>query len=313
VLASLKWLGVDNKVGEKTKMMTEQELTKEFKDVVEQLKNSVKDTRDCVERVKAVGRKYGLPKELVDRVIHDVLKKQGFSSRNIRHIIHGRPSRAKTAKGNQGPKKKFRISELPPAEVEMGEDDGVINEQSIGVGIVHMNHQQGVFGKNDDCTTITGIFKCSRRTEYIDFDKLQVKVDKIFEIGRNEGMTDMEIGKYVRRKMLEAGYSYTAIARVIPQTAKQQGHKSLTKKKTLEKPESLKMGEDDGVINQQSIQQFAELPMETIKKDVYAMDITSLRRLLLEAVEEIKEYEKIIDMNTERFQFFDNKRKIEEE
>jgi hypothetical protein len=180
-------------VGEKTKMMTEQELPKEFKDVVEQLKNSIKDTRDCVERVRAVGRKYGLPKELVDRVIHDVLKKQGFSSRNIRHIIHGRPSRAKTAK--------------------------------------------------------------------------------------------------------------------------QQGHKSLQKEKTF--PSAIEMGEEDGIINQQSIDQFAELPMENIKKDVYVMDITSLRRLLLEAVEEIKEYEKIIDMNTERFQFFarqqaQDRRRIEE-
>jgi phage shock protein A len=82
-------------------------------------------------------------------------------------------------------------------------------------------------------------------------------------------------------------------------------------------PPAIEMGEDDGVINQQSIDQFVELPMETIKKDVYAMDITSLRRLLLEAVQEIKEYEKTIDIHTERFQFFaqeqeKDRRKIEE-
>jgi hypothetical protein len=84
-----------------------------------------------------------------------------------------------------------------------------------------------------------------------------------------------------------------------------------------ELPPAIEMGEDDGVINQQSIDQFAELPMETIKKDVYAMDITSLRRLLLEAVQEIKEYEKINDMTTERLQYFareqeKDRRRIEE-
>lgn len=54
-----------------------------------------------------------------------------------------------------------------------------------------------------------------------DFGKLETKVDAIFEQGRKEGFSEMEIGGLVRSKM-EAHYSDRTIRRVLPDSAKQQ-------------------------------------------------------------------------------------------
>jgi hypothetical protein len=54
-----------------------------------------------------------------------------------------------------------------------------------------------------------------------DFGKLQSKVDAVFEQGRKEGFSDMEIGEFVRYKMKEHHTDRT-IRAVLPNTAKHQ-------------------------------------------------------------------------------------------
>jgi hypothetical protein len=44
-------------------------ITKRIQRCKEELKNSAKNTKEKVDKVKAVGRKYGLPKELVNDFI----------------------------------------------------------------------------------------------------------------------------------------------------------------------------------------------------------------------------------------------------
>ena len=53
----------------------------------------------------------------------------------------------------------------------------------------------------------------------VDFEKLQPKVDRVFEIGKLEGLDDKEIGSMVRNKMKEH-YSERTIRKVLPDTAK---------------------------------------------------------------------------------------------
>jgi hypothetical protein len=54
-----------------------------------------------------------------------------------------------------------------------------------------------------------------------DFDKLQPKIDAVFQQGRKEGFDDMEIGELVRSQMKEH-YSDRTIRRVLPEAAKQK-------------------------------------------------------------------------------------------
>ena len=64
-------------------------LPKEFLDALEELKLSAKNTKEKVDKVKAVGKKYDIPKELVDDQITRVLKAQGFSRWTIKRQING--------------------------------------------------------------------------------------------------------------------------------------------------------------------------------------------------------------------------------
>lgn len=54
-----------------------------------------------------------------------------------------------------------------------------------------------------------------------DFEKLQPKIDRIFEQGRKDGLKDMEIGLLIRQKM-KVCYSANTITRVLPTTARQK-------------------------------------------------------------------------------------------
>lgn len=65
----------------------------------------------------------------------------------------------------------------------------------------------------------------------LDFDKLQPKVDKVFEIGRAEGYPDKEIGSMIRQRMKE-GYSAMSIWRVFenyPEARQKQNRKKVNK------------------------------------------------------------------------------------
>jgi hypothetical protein len=66
----------------------------------------------------------------------------------------------------------------------------------------------------------------------LDFDKLQPKVDKVFEIGRKDGLNDKEIGDHVRSIMREH-YSQRSIQNVFakyPQAKQQQNHPNRNQK-----------------------------------------------------------------------------------
>lgn len=52
-----------------------------------------------------------------------------------------------------------------------------------------------------------------------DFEKLQSKIDRIFQVGRQEGLKDMDIGNLVRERM-EQHYSQATIRNVLPESAK---------------------------------------------------------------------------------------------
>lgn len=61
----------------------------------------------------------------------------------------------------------------------------------------------------------------------LDFEKLQPRVDRVFTVGREEGMSDKEIGKEVRKKM-KGEYNRQTIWRVFenyPDAKQQQNHK----------------------------------------------------------------------------------------
>ena len=64
-------------------------LPKEFLDALEELKLSAKNTKEKVDKVKAIGKKYDIPKELVDDEIARVLKAQGFTRWTIKRQING--------------------------------------------------------------------------------------------------------------------------------------------------------------------------------------------------------------------------------
>lgn len=64
-----------------------------------------------------------------------------------------------------------------------------------------------------------------------EFEKLQTKVDRVFEIGRAEGFTDKQIGKLVRMKMKEH-YSQRTIQNVFeqyPDAKQKQIHRKVAK------------------------------------------------------------------------------------
>jgi hypothetical protein len=69
-----------------------------------------------------------------------------------------------------------------------------------------------------------------------DFDKLQPKVDAVFEQGRKEGFCDMEIGDFVRSNM-KVNYSLRTIQRVLPDTAKHIEHTG--NHKTSDEPDKM--------------------------------------------------------------------------
>lgn len=69
-----------------------------------------------------------------------------------------------------------------------------------------------------------------------DFEKLQPKVDRVFAIGRQEGLSDKEIGKLVRGKM-KGHYGSATIWRVFedyPEARQKQNHKKVFKMKTFD-------------------------------------------------------------------------------
>jgi hypothetical protein len=73
----------------------------------------------------------------------------------------------------------------------------------------------------------------------IDFDKLQPKVDRVFEIGRLEGLNDKQIGKFVRKKMKEH-YSIRTITNVFeeyPEAKQKQNHKKVETISTFDEEE----------------------------------------------------------------------------
>ncbi|MPZ06622.1 MAG: hypothetical protein GEU26_09440 [Nitrososphaeraceae archaeon] len=61
-----------------------------------------------------------------------------------------------------------------------------------------------------------------------DFGKLKPKIDAVFEQGRKEGLTDMEIGSMIRTE-LRKHYSERTIQRILPETAKHTEHTSRRK------------------------------------------------------------------------------------
>jgi hypothetical protein len=79
----------------------------------------------------------------------------------------------------------------------------------------------------------------------IDFEKLQSKVDKVFDLGRKEGLDDMKIGSLVRKKMKEE-YSQRTIQRVLPETAKRDYNMNKNKNDTVtNEQESDKMSDSE--------------------------------------------------------------------
>jgi hypothetical protein len=52
------------------------------------------------------------------------------------------------------------------------------------------------------------------------FQKTASAIDEAFEIGREEGFTDMEIGNMIRKEMRSVGYNSRTIRRALPSTAK---------------------------------------------------------------------------------------------
>lgn len=90
--------------------------------------------------------------------------------------------------------------------------------------VILLNFQQSNTGA---MTTQIQKQKPSKKLEQLladlgpDFSKLETKKDAIFEQGRKEGFSNMEIGDLVRSKMKEH-YSDRTIRRLLPDTAKQQ-------------------------------------------------------------------------------------------
>lgn len=70
----------------------------------------------------------------------------------------------------------------------------------------------------------------------LDFDKLQPRVDKVFAIGREEGLKDKVIGKVIRAKMKEH-YSQQTIQNVFenyPDAKQKQKHKKVKESVTFD-------------------------------------------------------------------------------
>jgi len=81
----------------------------------------------------------------------------------------------------------------------------------------------------------------------IDFEKLQPKVDRVFTIGRGEGLSDKEIGKLVREKMKEH-YTMRTVQNVFatyPDAKQQQIHKKAEKTSTFHEDDKNEDEEDD--------------------------------------------------------------------
>jgi len=164
----------------------------------------------------------------------------------------------------------------------------------------------------------------------LDFDKLQPKVDKVFEIGRKDGLNDKEIGDHVRSIMREH-YSQQTIQNVFAKypEAKQQGHtnehKKLTKSvnisakepKTKTKDKFSKQAlpstttkesepeETEQIVFQDNLESLMSLPK--YETDIDTMDLINCRRLLKDAIKGYRAAkEQIRALNSDREQYIKN-------
>jgi hypothetical protein len=86
-----------------------------------------------------------------------------------------------------------------------------------------------------------------------DFEKLQPKVDRVFTIGREEGFSDKQIGKLVRKKM-KGQYGHDTIWRVFedyPEARQKQNHKKVPKTRTFDEGICPKCGKP---LNEQALE-----------------------------------------------------------
>jgi hypothetical protein len=95
-----------------------------------------------------------------------------------------------------------------------------------------------------------------------DFGKLETKKDAIFEQGRKEGFSDMEIGDLVRSKMKEH-YSDRTIRRLLPDTAKQQQDHSKQKADKMSASERPPINLDDKDVKVEPVIETQEEPVTT--------------------------------------------------
>jgi len=95
-----------------------------------------------------------------------------------------------------------------------------------------------------------------------DFGKLETKIDVIFEQGRKEGFSDMEIGDLVRSKMKEH-YSDRTIRRLLPDTAKQQQDHSKQKADKMSASERPPINLDDKDVKVEPVIETQEEPVTT--------------------------------------------------
>jgi ATP-dependent Lon protease len=167
----------------------------------------------------------------------------------------------------------------------------------------------------------------------LDFDKLQPKVDKVFEIGRKDGLNDKEIGDHVRSTMKEH-YSQSTIQRVLKvyPNAKQQGHNNEHKKKlvkmtniatkeskTKDKDKFSKQAlpstttitkeseaeETEQIVFQDNLESLMSLPK--YETDIDTMDLINCRRLLKDAIKGYRAAkEQIRALNSDREQYIKN-------
>lgn len=106
-----------------------------------------------------------------------------------------------------------------------------------------------------------------------DFEKLQPKVDRVFAIGRDEGLSDKEIGKLVRGKMKEY-YNRRTITRVFEEYPDAKQTPGGRKRDKMSHFDEDNKGNDD--------------EKETDKYQHYKQVIESKNKLLKQKDEEIK-------------------------
>lgn len=134
----------------------------------------------------------------------------------------------------------------------------------------------------------------------INFEKLQPKVDRVFEIGRKEGLTDKAIGKFIRWKMKE-DYSRNGIWKVLKKypDAIQKHKKSVTKVNTSEsdtdqevasiRPETETETADDEIEKQYG--QFQIRPEDYIIEDLPKYTSEMKNRIIIYLDQRVKELE----------------------